>query len=281
MSTGKRVLICGTDDLASAVAIRLYRAGFRTILLSAERPLDLHYQRTFSGAVYAGSREIDHISALTIGGLLQKGEINPTASIADFISYTLANRHIPIISIKELKSDPGISADYIFISDAELFSELPDRISDASIIIAPADMGVFEQSRYRICRDSACLGNVIYPFNRDSFVDCKKDEADNSESETVRAPLEGVFTTSCTLDGLIHEKQELGRINDIPILSPLSGKITGLLNSGLIIKGGTPFAEVCPVSKTISAKRISPRSFAVAGGVLEAILYDINLEKTK
>jgi len=98
------------------------------------------------------------------------------------------------------------------------------------------------------------------------------------ESEIVRAPLEGVFTTNCMLDGWIHEKQELGRINDIPILSPLSGKITGLLNSGLIIPGGTAFAEVCPATKSISAKRISVQSYAMAGGVLEAILYDIQLE---
>lgn len=278
MSELKRVLICGTDDLASAVAIRLYRSGLHPILLSSERPLDIHYQRTYSGAVYAGSKAIDQVTSWTVAGLLQKGDINPAASIGDFIHYVLANRNIPILSNNELKSDPSISVDYIFISDAELFLEIPVRISDAPVIIAPADMGVFEQSRYRICRDFSCLGSVIYPFNRERFVDCTKDEPQSSDFETVRAPLEGVFTTDCTLDDLVHEKQELGRINDIPILSPLSGRITGLLNSGMIIKGGTLFAEVCPVSQKTSAKRISTKSFAVAGGVLEAILYDIHLE---
>jgi len=278
MSEQKQILICGTDDLASAVAIRLFRAGFHVILLAASRPQDLHYQRTFSAAVYAGSREIEQIGADTISGLLEKGEINPDTAIADFIHYTLANRHIPILLSGDIKNSLNFNADYIFVSDADLFEIIPERMSDNSVLITPADIGAIEHARYRICRDSACLGNVIYPFNRDSFADCKKDKEDMRESEIVRAPLEGVFTTNCMLDGWIHEKQELGRINDIPILSPLSGKITGLLNSGLIIPGGTAFAEVCPATKSISAKRISVQSYAMAGGVLEAILYDIQLE---
>lgn len=281
MSERKHILICGTGDLASATAIRLFRAGFHVILLAADRPQDLHYQRTFSAAVYAGSREIEQVSADTVGGLLDKGDIDPDTTIPDFIHYTLANRHIPIIFADDFKNNLNFVADYIFSSDADLFEVIPERISDDSVIIAPADIESIEQAQYRICRDSVCLGNVIYAFNRDSFTDCKKDDPDMKESEMVRAPLEGVFTTSCMLDGWIHEKQELGKINDIPILSPMSGKITGLLNSGLIITSGTAFAEVCPATKSISAKRLSFQSYAIAGGVLEAILYDLNLNKTK
>lgn len=281
MTEGKHVLICGSDDLASATAIRLFRAGFQVVLLAADHPQDLHHQRTFSAAVYAGSREIDRVRADTAAGLIEKGEMEPKASLSDFIRYTLANRHIPIVFEDDLKHSPGISIDYIFSSDTALFDIIPERLSDDSVVIVPADIGSIEQAQYRICRDTLCLGSVIYPFNRDSFIDCKKDDPNLKESELVRTPLEGVFTTSCTLDDWIHEKQELGRINEIPILSPLSGKITGLMNSGLIIPGGTAFAEICPASKSVSAKRISAASYAIAGGVLEAVLFDINLKINK
>lgn len=275
------LLITGSGDPATATALRLFRAGFKVTILSANLPLDIHHKRTFSNAVFSGEKEIDQIKACTFSGSMEKGDSAPDTPLGAFVEYTHANRQIPVLTEEDLTRFSGVKFDYIFVSDARLYSLIPARIKNGSVIISIAGMDDVEETTYAICADQVYFGRVIYPFNRDDFIECRKLSPDASVKETVRAPLEGVFTTDCTMDGFIHEKQELGKINEIPILSPATGKISGLLNSGMIIQAGTVFAEICSVSDPRSARFIPGEALAVAGGVLEAVLYDLNLKKTK
>ncbi len=273
------VLITGSDDLASATALRLFRAGFKVTLFVPNRPIDIHHTRTFSSAVYNGEKTIDEVVACTRSGSAARGDSTPETDLADFIEFTYANRQIPILTEEDLVKATALPFEYIFAADAGLFGNLPVRIKENSVIISKKGDNTASSSRYEICVDPVFLGQVLYPFNRDDFMDCGVPETTDGSKERVKAPLEGVFTTDAMVDTLVHEKQELGRINDIPILSPVSGKISGLLNSGMIIPAGTVFAEISSVTDPHPPKRISPASFSVAGAVLEAIMFDLNLNK--
>ena len=276
----KQVLIAGTNDLATAAAIRLFRSGFSVTLLSTEQPFDMHHSRNYSGAVYAGEKEIENITAITIARALEKGDCQPDTSVSDFIRFSQANRKIPIMFGDGLKRCSDILFDYLFACEQDVYELVDDRLKDQAVIISLAGSDYLEQAHYQICNDLVYTGRVIYPFNKDEMVECMPSVPQVSGTNAVKAPLEGVFSTIHNVDGLIHEKQELAAINNIPILSPFSGKISGLLNSGIIIQAGTLFAEIASASDPRPAKALPATSISVAGGVLEAILFDINLEKS-
>jgi len=272
------VLIAGSGDLASAVAIRLYRAGYRVVLVAQNHPLDIHHKRSFSGAVFSGEKTIFKISVVTFGGVVESAPMEPDASVVEFINFTLTNRRIPLLFANELKLVGNFSFDYLFMADPEFSASIPGRIMEGATLLSIAGSELAPLSRYVLRTDGDCLGQVLYPFLEDEYPEELKSDDNESKKIFVRAPLEGVFSTQHSAGDLIHEKQELGRINEIPILSPASGEINGLLNSGLIVPVRTVFAEIAPAKHTSSHNLIPGSAFAVAGGVLEAILFDRNLK---
>ncbi len=274
------ILITGSGDIATATALRLFRSGYEVTLFASDHPIDVHHNRTYSNGVYNGEKTVEQVTACTRSGSAEKGDCAPETLLSEFVSFTHSNRQIPIITQEDMSAIAALRFDYIFTADTIFFEKLPSGVIDNSVIISKAEDAASTVSRYQICVDPVYLGKVIYPFNRDDFVDCGKVKQNSGSKEEIRAPLEGAFTTATMIGNFIHEKQELGRINDIPILSPASGKISGLLNSGLIIPVGTVFAEICSISNPAPVKLIPADASAVAGGVLEAILFDLNLGKS-
>jgi len=124
---------------------------------------------------------------------------------------------------------------------------------------------------------SPYTGRVNYPFLDDVYPD--KIIAAESQSTTIKAPLEGVFIANKKINDFIHEREPIATINQIPILSPASGKIEGLLNSGMFIKAATVFCQINSANSP-NAATIPEKYFSLAGGVLEALIYDINLNTT-
>lgn len=46
------ILVTGSGDEATAVAVRLFRSGFKVILIVHNKPVDLHYHRNFTRCIF-------------------------------------------------------------------------------------------------------------------------------------------------------------------------------------------------------------------------------------
>jgi xanthine dehydrogenase accessory factor len=75
------VLIRGGGDLATGVAVRLFRAGLRVIMTEVPQPLAVRRTVSFAEAIYEGSWEVEKIrarradSASEMPTILDQGEI--------------------------------------------------------------------------------------------------------------------------------------------------------------------------------------------------------------
>ncbi len=65
------VLIRGGGDLASGVALRLYRAGFRLLITELSQPLVVRRMVSFAEAVYAGKTEVEGVQAQRVKNIHQ------------------------------------------------------------------------------------------------------------------------------------------------------------------------------------------------------------------
>ncbi len=262
------VAITGSHDEATAIAVRLFRAGFNVFLVVRQNVVDLHFHRTFSRALYAGQGRVEGVSAITRSQALQQNLISPQQDTLDFVHVVLNNRQIPLVSLEDLKRGQVLPADYLVALDAQLADDFLPFFTDELRTIG------FEQSSDKIwvCKEGPLAGQVFYPFSEE-----KEFPPENLQRQTQRvieAPLEGVFVASKQINEKVFEKEEVGKLNEIPILSPYSGVVSGILNSGALIQAHTPIVEIT-VSKTpINARYLPMQAFALAGGVLEAILFD-------
>lgn len=271
------VLIIGSSDLGTACALRLFRAGFHVVILEKDYPLDIYHSRSFSSTVYSGFKSINNIKAKTYAQILEEDMLKPNLTITDFIKFTTLNREIPVITEKDKTFLKKIKLNYIVVCDLVLFKNIKDNLpEDIRIIGFDAEINT-KNFTYTICNIGAYFGRVLYAFNELSSSEIKVHLYKKNIYEQIKTPLEGVFQSSKSIDDLIHKKEEIGKINNIPILSPELGRINGILNSGVIIPAGTVFVEIDTSHSGQSGYVLSRDSFCLAGALLEVILYDIQL----
>lgn len=271
------VLIIGASDLGTACSLRLFHAGLQVIILEKDCPLDIYHSRSFSSTVYSGFKSINNIKAKTYARALEEDILKANSDISDFIKFTTLNREIPVITETDKSFLKKIKLNYIIVCDLVLFENIKNNLPENIKIIGFNTEIDTKNFSYTICNAGSYFGRAFYAFNELSSSETKVHLNKKDIFKQIKAPLEGVFKSSKSIDDLIHEKEEIGKINDIPILSPELGRISGILNSGVIIPAGTVFVEINTSHSGQSGYVLSRDSFCLAGAVLEVILYDFQL----
>ena len=264
------VLICGTGDTATACALRLFRAGFDCVVLAANVPYDLHHHRTFTRAVHAGQKSIDSVRARTWSNALGQNELPLKSTLSEFIRYSLLNHEIPIVLENDVPRGFKFPVKFVVATDAQLIKAAKPHLDESTILIVLQGLED-EEAHYRIAVDPLFLGRVIYPFNEDSFT------ANANESENqplfLKAPQDGIFQATKEIGQLIFKGDEVGFIDRALLHSPQEGVISGQLNSGIYVHAGQPVVEISRRKESDGLHILPARSFALAGGVLEALMY--------
>lgn len=274
-----KALIVGASELGTACALRLVRAGIQIVLLEKDSPLDIYHSRSFSGAVFSGSKSIENLNVKTFSKALDDDVLDTNSTILDFIQFSLQNREVPIVMETDAPHLRQLPIDFTVVCSSNLYANVKEKISENSKVIGFDEVLNSAKYAYTICNAGSHFGRVIYPFYEMAGSIEKKPIHKKDIYERVKAPLEGVFQSSKSINDLIHEKEEIGKINDIPILSPALGRISGILNSGAIVPAGSVFVEIDISLSGQSAHVLSKDSFCLAGAVLEAILYNIQLNQ--
>src|SRR5919106_4948502 len=108
------VLIRGGGDLATGVALRLYRAGIRVVITELAQPLAVRRTVSFAEAVYEGEHTVEGVTARLVkqdqlSAVIDMGEIpilvDPDADILaalQFSDYQL----LVVIDARLLKTPP-------------------------------------------------------------------------------------------------------------------------------------------------------------------------------
>ena len=278
MSERLKIAIAGAGDAGTATAIRLFYAGFDVFVIAENLPIDIYHARNFNQALFTGYKRVEGVVARTLPGAIEKGDVDPEISVKEFIRLQGTNREIPIVSVQDLPELKNEPVEYVFFAKPEFIAPVADVFSDSAVFIGLDSFSTKQAMQYRVAQHGDYAGRVLYPF-----VDLYQSAEKPAEKKfglgvhQVKAPLEGIFTATKQPDEKVLEREEIGRINDIPILSPANGKISGILNSGIIVPAGTIFAEICSGRMAPSARIIPSENFNVAGAVLEAVLYNEKL----
>jgi len=278
----QKVLVIGTSDFGTACALRLEFSGWQVVLIGRQIALDIYHTRTFTGGFFSGKKTINNVTAITQAGSIEQEETAPDMSLEDFVIHEVANRRIPLIEYSEFGAIKKLPFPYIVITDEAIWKNLLPLTGEVEATTIGPNGFTETNLTYRLADDDLFLGRVIYPFIEEDFAikEPQEKRLGKEDKFQVKAPLEGVFTATKELDDAVLEREEIGKINEIPILSPEKGRLSGILNSGLIVPRNTVFAEIDTSPSVRSATVIPSKYFSLAGGVLEAILYDLHLNTT-
>jgi xanthine dehydrogenase accessory factor len=251
-----KIAILGAGDRGTASALRLFRAGFRPVIIEIQKPTDLHYLRTFSDAVYKGSARIEDITAAHIPDALN------SADMQSEIVTIQKERQIPILAGDTAQILEKFSPEIIIdcrgkfrAPDSFSWEEFPLFISTQLQDRAGQNAHVLIDTVGRVCTHAEESG------------------PNAAHDHIIRAPIEGVFIADVQPGEAISERAEIGNIAGISIQAPSHGVVTGILHSGHFVFAHQELVEITPERRFSGDWHQLPfEAIAVSGGVLEAVL---------
>lgn len=256
-----RILVRGANDVGSAVAHRLFKAGYSVVIHEMPRPTTTRRRMSFTDAVFDGHASLNGIEARLIKrSYLLRGALVSDDCIPVFIKdfHGLLNTLHPAILVdarmrKHLQPEVQLEL-------AELTIGLgPNFFAGETTDIA------IETSR------GEALGQII-EHGATSLLRGDPLEIDgHARDRYVYAPVAGTFHTSFQIGDSVTQGQEIARVDSTKLLAPLTGILRGLTHDGVPVPPKTKIIEIDPRIHNAQIEGIAERPARIAQGVFTAI----------
>ncbi len=257
------VLIRGGGDLASGIAFRLHKSGFRVVITELPKPLAVRRMASFSEAIYAGEVVIEGITAKKVA------EIDDPLRILQLLS----KGRIPVLIDPEGKSVQSVHP--IVIVDARMLKAAPEALKHTAKLYLGVGPGFIGGSNCHAAVETQrgpWLGRVLWdgPTEPDSGT---PEAIGEKQSERVLiAPADGSLEAEKAIGDLIRQGEEVARVSGQTVIAPFDGVLRGLIHSEVEIHKGMKIGDLDPRNDPQLCNHVSDKALAIGGGVLEAIL---------
>lgn len=254
------VLIRGAGDLASGIALRLFRSGFSVVMTDLPQPTAIRRTVSFSQALRFGQTTVEDVTAVRV-------------QTKYGVCAALDEGKIPVLA------DPGAGCITWLRPDALVDAILAKRNLGTKITDAPLVIGVgpgftagqdchavVETMRGhtlgRVIREGQALPNTNIPGLIGGF----------AGERVLRAPDDGVFHQLHEIGDLVEAGETVGEVNGKPMACTISGVLRGILADGTPVFKGMKSGDVDPRAQVENCYTASDKAIAIGGGVLQAIL---------
>lgn len=254
-------LIRGAGDLASGIALRLYRSGVKIVMTDLERPMAIRRTVAFSDAILHGTMTVEDVTAKYVQDVQQAREI-------------LAQGMIPVLADPECRCRELLKPDVII--DAILAKRnLGTRITDAPIVIGVGPGFTAGEDCHAVVETMRghTLGRAIYRGSALPNTNIPGLIGGFAGERVLRAPADGIFESTHKIRDLVKEGETVGFVAGEPMKATISGVLRGLIADGAEVKKGLKCGDVDPRGETSYCDTVSDKASAIGGGVLEAVLH--------
>ena len=255
------ILIKGAGDLASGTAVRLAHCGFQIVMTDLKHPTSIRRTVCFSEAIRTGVQTVEDVTAQYAPSVEEISAIHRRGHIA-----VLADPNA--LCVRTLQ--PEVVVDAILAK-----RNLGTCLMDAPIVIALGPgftagvdcHAVIETMRGhdlgRMILSGATQMNTGIPGSISGF----------TTERVLRAPRDGIFTEVRKIGDTVKRGETVAEVDGEPVITLIDGVVRGLLPSGTPVTKGMKSGDVDPRSAVEHCYTVSDKARAIAGGVLEAILY--------
>jgi xanthine dehydrogenase accessory factor len=257
------VLIRGGGDLASGVAFRLHKSGFRVVIAELPKPLAVRRLASFSEAIYAGEVTIEGITAKKVSKL-----DDPLR-----VLQLLSKGRIPLLIDPDGKSVQSVHPSVIV--DARMLKLPPEALKHSAklyIGLGPGFIGGGNCHAAIETQRGPWLGRVLWdgPTQPDSGT--PEAVGEKQTDRVLLSPIDGALVAMKMIGDLIKQGETVAEVNGQLIVAPFDGVLRGLIHSEVEIHKGMKIGDLDPRNDPQLCNHISDKALAIGGGVLEAIL---------
>ena len=263
------VLIKGAGDIASGIALRLYRSGFSVVMTDILKPTAVRRTVCFGEAVRCGSAVVEDIGSVFI-----PSEGCSEEEISAGIFTALGEGKIPVLADPDCKVLGVLHPDALV--DAILAKiNLGTRITDAPIVIGVGPGFTAGEDCHAVVETKRghYLGRVITGGSAAPNTGIPGDIGGYTTERLLRAPQEGIFRPVLSIADSVKAGDIAAYVGEEPVVCRIDGVLRGLLAEGTPVTKGMKCGDVDPRCEKAHCFCASDKALAVGGGVLEAICH--------
>ena len=259
------VVVRGGGDIATGTIYKLYKCGFKVLILETETPSAIRRNVAFSEAVYEGTQTVEDMTCYLASDYHEVKKMLEEGKLTIFVDPDGS-------CLKEFKP--------IAVVDAILAKKnLGTNKEMADIVIglgpgfeAGKDVhAVIETMRGhnlgRIIYDGAAIENTGIPATICGY----------GKERVIKSPAEGILINIRTISEQVNKGDMVAVIKtekeDIPVVASMDGILRGMIRNNYPVTKGFKIADIDPrLSEEDNCYTISDKARCIAGGVLEAIM---------
>ena len=255
------VVIRGAGDIATGIALRLWRSHIQVVMTDIEQPTAIRRTVCFSQAIVHGTAQVEDVTA-------------QRAETAEEVHQMLKGGIIPVLPDPDGSCIPLLRPDAVV--DAILAKRnLGTKITDAPVVVGVGPgftAGVDCHAVVETMRGHY-LGRVIYEGSAIPNTGIPGLIGGFAGERVLRAPADGVFHQILGIGQQVKQGDIAATVNGIPMVCTLDGVLRGILADGTPVYQGMKAGDIDPRCELKHCYCASDKALAVGGGVLEAILH--------
>ena len=258
------VIIRGGGDLATGVAVRLFRAGFPVMILEIDHPTVIRLPVSFAGAVYEGKIIVEGIEAVLIS------------------SWEEAEKIIKLNKVPVLVDPKGICIKKLsptVLVDAILAKRNLGTTIGQSLLVVGLGPGFTAGKDVDVVIETKRghnLGRVYYQGQAEPDTGIPGEVGRESKRRLLRTPAEGRITPLHKIGELVQAGEAIAEIEGVPLKAEISGVLRGLIYPESWVTKGMKVGDIDPRGIREYCFTVSDKARSLGGAVLEMICAYLN-----
>ncbi len=253
-------IVLGTNEIASAVAVKLRKAQFNVILSHDPYPPVIRRGMAFYDALFDDRAVIDGVLGLRVETALEITEIiadeNCVAVTPLQLSDLLALRRIPVL-IDARMQKRRVTPDFRY------YVGLAVGLGPNFIVGENCDIAVETRPLKS--------GAIVEQGATDNFDGVPSPLGGVGKERFVYAPTDGIWHTPVDIGARVFRNLTIGNCNGQSIVAPIDGVLRGLARDGVHVPAGVKLLEVDPRGRRARWTGIDARSRSIADATVHAI----------
>lgn len=254
------VAIKGAGEMATGVAVRLKRAGFRKIfMMDIDKPLAVRRTVSFCESIHDGTTAVEGVEAVF-------------AKNIDDMHGAWGKGHIAVLV------DPGWTLltwikPQVVIDAIVAKKNLGTTLKDGPLVIGlgPGFTAGGDVHKVIETMRGHDLGRVIDKGSAIADTGIPGSIGGYTADRVLRAPGKGVFHSERNITDVIVANDVIGTVDGQEVAAQIDGVIRGLIRPGTKVREGMKIGDIDPRGQVGYCFSVSEKSRAIGGAVLEAI----------
>ena len=256
------IIVRGGGDIASGAIQKLYRSGFKVLVLETETPSAIRRKVSFCEAVYEKEIEIEGIKAR----LVANDEDIQDCWDNDIVPVMIDSRGKVIERLKPLAVVDGILAKQNFGTKRSM---APITVALGPGFSTPEDVDIVIETMR-----GHNLGRIIEEGRASENTGVPGIIAGVGIERVIYSDYSGVITNIEKIGNVVEKGDVIAVVGDNEIYASISGVLRGIIRDGYKVKKGLKIADIDPrISEKDNCFTISDKARNIGGAVLESILY--------